>query len=119
MDLNFEYNQDIVIDGKKYVLNHVENDDLGDRIRIRRQYLRWDGKLRKYFEQIVMKPPQPAPVASCPPSAPAPSASEAPGTPAAGAAPVASQAEKSSPAPKQEQRGVLSRMFGKKKGKKQ
>ncbi len=120
MNLNFEYNQDLVIDGKKFVLNHVENDDLGDRFRIRRQYLRWDGKERKYFEQIVLKP-KPLPIAVTEPKAP--SASEGPKAPIQDERPKAPSPAEGAPeaaptAAPDSQPGFFSRTFGGKRVKK-
>jgi len=49
MDFGFEYNQDIVIEGKTYVLDHVDNYiENGERV-ICRRFLSADGKDRKFF----------------------------------------------------------------------
>lgn len=68
MDLNFEYHQDVVIDGHPCVLNFVENILKPDHILIRRHFISGDHKFRTFRDQILpltQKPlPEPVVIAS-------------------------------------------------------
>lgn len=116
MNLKFEYNQDIVIEGKAYSLNFVDNVEKADGYLITRRYRRADGKDTKSFEQFVPKAVKPAagkpavvaPVAAAPapaPAAKAPTAEEKKPEP---------KAEEPKPEPA-EKRSLASRFFGGKK----
>lgn len=116
MDLNFEYNQDLVIEGKPCVLNFVENIEKADHYLIRRHFISADGKFKTHFDKLVTKAAKPAA------QQPATSGSQQPLSPA-----PSQKLAANAPVPKtwveppaEEKRGIFSRAFGggKKKGKK-
>lgn len=104
MNLNFgmEYHQDMVIEGKTYVLNTVRNILTDKGTVIIRTYISADLKSKKTFEQLIP--------GTEPKTAPA-----APAAPAASAEPKKEEAKKDSKPDeesKKDKKGVFGKIFG-------